>query len=82
MSGEHHALSIPYQMAQAKKIKKLEAENSRLRAEVDRLRTIINDAIIALDDAEEINPSNYDHDLVCRLNTAYCAGYGILKEAT
>ena len=35
MSGNRHALSIPYQMEQAKKVKALTAENNKLR---ERLR--------------------------------------------
>lgn len=37
-----------------------------------------DDAFAALDQAEEINPSNYNHDLVCEMNAAYCEAYSIL----
>ena len=30
--------------------------------------------------APELNPSNYDHDQVCLLNTAMCEIYGIARE--
>lgn len=42
MSGNYHALSIPYQMHQAKKVKALEAINSKLRAEKQALVGLIS----------------------------------------
>ena len=51
-----------------------EAENKRLREDMQI-------AFSVLDDIEEINPSNYDHDLVCQMNTGFCEVYSILKAA-
>lgn len=52
----------------------------KVEAEKSRLSDALLAAISALDTAEEINPSNYDHDLVCGMNRAYCEAYGILRE--
>ena len=57
-----------------------EREQSLL-AERDRLREALEDARRTLDDAQEINPSNYDHDQVCDMNCAYCAAYAIIEAA-
>lgn len=46
--------------------------------EVRRLRSVIDDATSALDDAQELNMSNYDEDQVADLNSAYCHAYAIL----
>ena len=60
---------------QAKRIAELEAER-------ERLRKIIADAVAVMDDTEEINPSNYDHELVCQLNAGFCEAYSILNTDT
>lgn len=36
--SDKHTLSIDYQIAQARKVKRLEAENSRLRSEIEKLK--------------------------------------------
>lgn len=54
------------------------------KAECERMRAIVNAdnaAFDALTDAPEINPSNYDHDDVCRLNREVCYAHGIMKAA-
>ena len=53
-------------------------EVHRLRGEVERLRAMIASASAVLYDAPELNPSNYDHEDVCRLNAAACEAYVIL----
>lgn len=55
---------------------KREAE---LAAEVERLRKQRDDALDALNQADEINPSNYDHYLVCQLNAAANEAHAILS---
>jgi len=50
----------------------------------ERSDALLADCIIAcnlLQDAPEINPSNYDHDDVCRLNAAACEAYQVLLAA-
>jgi hypothetical protein len=47
-------------------------------AEVERLRAMIASAFAVLYDAPELNPSNYSHDDVCRLNAAACEAHAIL----
>ena len=37
--------------------------------------------IQVLQDSPEINPSNYDHDQVCRLNTAVCEALSMLAAS-
>lgn len=49
--------------------------------EITRLREALQAAREAIDAAEEINPSNYDHDLVCQLNSACNQAYTIIVEA-
>lgn len=56
MTGNYHALSIPYQIQQAKKVKRLEAKNSRLRAalaQVERVNRQLDWNNISVDSAIE-----------------------------
>ena len=54
---------------------------SELDAENKRLRDIIHDTLCIMQDIEEINPSNYDHDLVCRMNSGLWHAYSVLELA-
>ena len=54
--------------AQADRIAKLEAEIAKLREERATVLGI-------LEDAPELNPSNYDHDQVCELNSKMVEAY-------
>ncbi|MDY6957993.1 MAG: hypothetical protein SVK08_02435 [Halobacteriota archaeon] len=56
-------------------------KNKACRAENIRLREALQNAFGALGDAPEINPSNYDHDQVCNVNTACNEAHGILHTA-
>ena len=42
MSGKHLAMSLEYQIAQARRVKRLTSENGRLRAEVATLNAEID----------------------------------------
>ena len=56
-----------------------ETRHSEVRSDA-----LLADCIIAcniLQDAPELNPSNYDHEDVCRLNAAACEAYQILNNA-
>ena len=55
------------------------AECDTLRAEVERLTTLIDAALDA--STIEINPSNYDHDQVCLLNAEMTEVCSILEAA-
>lgn len=43
-----------------------------------RLRTL-EDVRAVIYDSPELNPSNYDHDDACRLNTAMCEAWSIIE---
>lgn len=43
-----------------------------------RLRTL-EDVRGVIYDSPELNPSNYDHDQACRLNTAMCEAWSIIE---
>jgi hypothetical protein len=48
------------------------------------LDLLLADCIMAcniLQDTPELNPSNYNHDDVCRLNAAVCEAYQVLLAA-
>lgn len=57
-----------------KEAKTQKAENAEL---LDTLKVVYS----VLSDAPELNPSNYDHDQACQLNTACCEAHNILHEA-
>jgi hypothetical protein len=52
-----------------------------LRALLDGMAIVPVEFIQVLQDAPEINPSNYDHDQVCRLNTAVNEALSMLAAA-
>ena len=52
----------------------------QLNDENDWLLKVIAEAFTVCVDTEEINPSNYDHDLVCQLNNGMVEVYGILSQ--
>lgn len=56
-----------------------EAKAERAEAEVKRLREALQaaDSVII----EEINPSNYDHETVCRISSMWDEATGIMAEA-
>jgi len=62
-------------------LNKLDRRVKELETERDRLREALEDARRTLDVAQEINPSNYDHDQVWEMNCAYCAAYAIIEAA-
>lgn len=45
---------------------------------LSRLRTL-EDVRGVLYDCPELNPSNYDHDQACQLNTAMCEAWSIIE---
>ena len=51
-------------------------------AKIQSLRCALHNAWAIAMDAPELNPSNYDHDQVCVLNTAMIEVWSILNEAT
>ena len=46
---------------------------------LDRLRTL-EDVRVVIYDSPELNPSNYEHDDVCRLNIAMCEAWSIIES--
>ena len=46
---------------------------------LDRLRTL-EDVRVVIYDSPELNHSNYEHDDVCRLNTAMCEAWSIIES--
>ena len=46
---------------------------------LDRLRTL-EDVRGVIYDSPELNPSNYDHDQACQLNTAMCEAWSIIES--
>jgi len=44
-----------------------------------RLRTL-EDVRAVIYDSPELNPSNYDHDEACQLNTAMCEAWSIIES--
>lgn len=59
----------------------------RLRKQVEDLSSrlkdateVINAAYDAISDAPELNPCNYDHDQVCKLNQEMCYAFSIINE--
>ena len=44
-----------------------------------RLKTL-EDVRGVIHDSPELNPSNYDHDQVCQLNTAVCEAWSIIES--
>ena len=61
-----------------RRVETASSETERLRADNANLLSIISDAHSALTQAEEINPSNYNHEQVCEMNYALAAALGIL----
>jgi hypothetical protein len=60
----------------------LRSSLERVTGERDGARQTIQDAVAVLENAAELNPSNYDHDDVCRLNAATVEAFLILKPTT
>jgi hypothetical protein len=54
---------------------------TQAKERIAELKAAIEAAHGVMLDTEEINPSNYDHDLVCQLNTSFSEAFGILDAA-
>lgn len=63
-----------------KGIRRLMRRNRKLEAENKRLNQIVNDASAVAFGSQELNPSNYDHDDVCQLNSDMVEVVQILHE--
>lgn len=56
-------------------------ENNReLRAQVSNLKSCISEVYEVIENTEEINPDNYDHELVCALNDGTIEAHSILRR--
>lgn len=61
----------------------MEADKARiaeLEAQLKTANELITEAVAELTDAPEINPCNYDHDQVCRLNTQCNYVHSLLSD--
>ena len=66
-------------MSEGERANEAEAELATLKAERERLREAMQAAFDTV--TEVINPSNYDHDTVCKLNDEVDELLGILQAA-
>jgi len=57
-----------------KHFRQVEAENKRLKEELEEIKNIAYDA-------PELNMSNYDHDQVAELNSAMCQIWSIVNDS-
>lgn len=47
---------------------------------IEKQEAVIADIQSVLDNTEELNLCNYDHDLVCEMNSAFIEIYSIIKR--
>lgn len=69
-------------------IEQLKAENEKLSAQyamalgtIEQKKQLLNEISKVIQEAPELNPSNYTHDEACELNNKMIEAYGILNQA-
>ena len=60
-------------------VARLQAENARLRKQVEQLSELVNYAVDELRELPELNMANYDESDVSQLNSGVCAIFGHLE---
>lgn len=64
-----------------RELNRVRAELEQLQSRLSRYETVLQDVFDILDAAPEINPSNYDHEQVCKLNSNAIQAFLLLKQA-